>query len=224
MSSKEALATMANWVAAIADNVKNPIAGIGAVLDVVEANAMDPKIVEASIAQVRRRLADLNDYVTELAEFARPATIYPSAVLVLHLVEEAVRAAALPSSCVVTFDVSTGLVVMADRGKMAFAIRSVVRNAYEAVGVAEIPRLGIVARAAGGMVEIVVEDNGHGFAPSVIERAEEPFFSTKEAGTGLGLALVRKYVTAHHGTLDLQRSTALGGARVVIRLQREIPV
>ncbi len=223
MSSGTALASMAHWVAAIADNVKNPIAGIGAVLDVVEANANDPAVVEASIAQVRRRLADLNDYVTELADFARPAAIHPSVVSVLGLVEEALRGAALPSSCVVTVDVSAALLVIADRAKMALAIRAIVRNAYEAVDVATIPRLGISARAAATSVEIVIEDNGPGFPPSVALRAEEPFYSTKEAGTGLGLALVRKYVDAHRGFLAFERSAALGGSRVILRLHREIP-
>ena len=67
-------------------------------------------------------------------------------------------------------------------------------------------------------VEVAVEDTGCGMTPEVLERALDPFFTTKEVGkgTGLGLAMVYSTVKAHHGHLEIQ-SEAGKGTRVVLR-------
>ena len=69
----------------------------------------------------------------------------------------------------------------------------------------------------GGIVELVVEDDGPGIAPSVREGLFQPFVTTKARGTGLGLALCRKIVREHGGTITAADS-ALGGARFVVEL------
>ena len=62
----------------------------------------------------------------------------------------------------------------------------------------------------------VIEDNGTGFAPHILERAFEPYNTTKPKGTGLGLAVVRKIIQEHHGEIALSNkgSDKVLGARV----------
>ncbi len=59
---------------------------------------------------------------------------------------------------------------------------------------------------------IVVEDSGHGISADIKSRIFEPFFSTKEKGTGLGLASVYSIIESHHGTVTVDRGES-GGAR-----------
>jgi CheY-like chemotaxis protein/anti-sigma regulatory factor (Ser/Thr protein kinase) len=68
-----------------------------------------------------------------------------------------------------------------------------------------------------GMLELSVQDTGPGMSPEVLEKAVEPFFTTKPQGkgTGLGLAMVYATMQAHHGTLELQ-SRPGAGTRVVL--------
>jgi len=63
----------------------------------------------------------------------------------------------------------------------------------------------------------VVRDNGGGFSPQVLERAFEPYVTTKAKGTGLGLAIVKKIVDEHHGEIRIANRPP-NGAEVRIRL------
>jgi signal transduction histidine kinase len=74
-------------------------------------------------------------------------------------------------------------------------------------------RLTVSARDLEQSVELVVEDNGCGIAPEHLAKVQEPFFSTKPDGNGLGLAICRSIVWQMRGTLEL-RSTPGKGTRV----------
>jgi two-component system, NtrC family, sensor kinase len=78
-------------------------------------------------------------------------------------------------------------------------------------------RLSVSARRQGDSVELVVEDSGCGIPPEYLAKVQEPFFSTKPDGNGLGLAICRSIVWQMRGTLDL-RSTPGKGTRVAVVL------
>ena len=69
----------------------------------------------------------------------------------------------------------------------------------------------------GKQVSVVFEDDGEGIPDEFLEKIWEPFFTTKEKGTGLGLGIVKNIIDSHNGTIQIEnRST--GGARVTVRL------
>ncbi|MBS7405241.1 MAG: hypothetical protein KIG22_04850, partial [Oxalobacter sp.] len=59
-------------------------------------------------------------------------------------------------------------------------------------------------------------DNGPGFAQKILARIFEPYITTKERGTGLGMAVVKKIVEEHGGRIDVQNRTDTNGAKVSI--------
>ena len=69
---------------------------------------------------------------------------------------------------------------------------------------------------------IIVDDDGPGVPPEARQRIFQPYHSTKSGGTGLGLALVQRVVTAHGGTVRCEKSP-LGGARFVVIVPRHPP-
>ncbi len=95
------------------------------------------------------------------------------------------------------------------------------KNAFEASGErsnAERVELGVTSSPAeGGAATLTVADRGAGMSDEVLKNALLPFFSTKEKGTGLGLALCREIVDAHRGKLRLARREG-GGIEVSIWL------
>ena len=73
-----------------------------------------------------------------------------------------------------------------------------------------------------GAIEVAVSDTGRGMTAEEIRGAFEPYFSTKDAGLGLGLALTRKIVSDHGGAIDLESSPGRGTtARIVLPLAAE---
>ncbi|MEJ2641555.1 MAG: ATP-binding protein, partial [Desulfosarcinaceae bacterium] len=67
---------------------------------------------------------------------------------------------------------------------------------------------------------IIFEDEGSGIPTSVIEDIWDPFFTTKEQGTGLGLGIVKNIIEAHHGIIRIDNKTD-AGTRVSIKLPRQ---
>jgi two-component system, NtrC family, nitrogen regulation sensor histidine kinase NtrY len=90
-----------------------------------------------------------------------------------------------------------------DRSQLEQLIINLLKNAKEAGGPADGISLDVKSDGAGGAI-IVVEDRGPGMSPEVLESATLPFYSTKEGGSGLGLALCREIVEAHGGGIRLE--------------------
>lgn len=222
--------TLVKWVAAIADNLKNPIAGIGAAINLIEheihahamTNQFDDTLVDAGIAKVRERLKSLDEYVTELIDFARPAVIDPDSISLRTAFDRVTSElkGKMPVGAVFTLDVEDRHCpsVYADENKLVASLKALALNAFEALGAAGTPVIRIVAEKSSAPSKgtlIKFGDNGPGFTEEAKRRALEPFFSTREAGTGLGLAIVRKNVEAHRGTMTIASSPS-GGALITL--------
>jgi len=78
------------------------------------------------------------------------------------------------------------------------------------------------AAEAGETLVVTVRDSGHGMSPEDIQSAFQPYFSTKDTGFGLGLALTRKIVTDHGGTIGLESAPGAGTtARITLPLMAD---
>ena len=103
-----------------------------------------------------------------------------------------------------------------DESQIRQALMNLVRNAREAMAGG-----GVLQVQAGvtndGRVRIAITDNGPGIPVADLPRIFEPFFSTKQKGTGLGLALVHQIISEHGGRIDVEHPPE-GGTRFVIFL------
>jgi len=96
-----------------------------------------------------------------------------------------------------------------DAGQMQQAVINLLKNAFEASGEGASVELAVTAEEGGGAT-LTVSDRGLGMSDEVLKNALLPFFSTKEKGTGLGLALCREIVEAHRGKLRVARREGSG--------------
>ena len=76
----------------------------------------------------------------------------------------------------------------------------------------------LLTRSDSRRVDLILRDNGPGFAPEILSRAFEPYVTTKARGTGLGLAIVKKIIDEHEGEIRLANRET-GGAEIRIRLR-----
>ena len=98
--------------------------------------------------------------------------------------------------------------VLADFGQLRQAFVNVVMNACEAMGRGG--HLDVATRASGGMIEVVIADDGPGIPTERLRKIFDPFFTTKEKGTGLGLSVVYGIVERHGGSIDVDSRVGEG--------------
>jgi two-component system sensor kinase FixL len=108
--------------------------------------------------------------------------------------------------------------VMADRLRIQQVLVALVQNACDASALGEgVPKIAISTSCDRYMVEISVRDSGPGVPAGIQGQLFRPFFTTKERGTGLGLASSRAIVETHEGTMGFENLSA-GGSRFWFRL------
>ncbi|MGE0030730.1 MAG: ATP-binding protein [Steroidobacteraceae bacterium] len=105
----------------------------------------------------------------------------------------------------------------ADPGRIRQLLNNLLTNSLEALDGRENPVIMIETKRAGDQIVLTVIDNGPGFQGGLIERAFDPYVTTKPKGTGLGLAIVRRIVEEHGGQVEVDNAPK-GGARIRITL------
>jgi two-component system nitrogen regulation sensor histidine kinase NtrY len=150
-----------------------------------------------------------------LSAYSRLAQLPPPQLAPVRVRELCARAAALESRLPVAVEPGPEVALAADAGQIEQLLINLVRNAADASletggGV----RLGWEGRGDG--VELWVEDDGPGLPPAA--NLFVPFFTTKPAGTGIGLVLSRQIAEAHGGSLVLENREGGKGCRAVLRL------
>ncbi|GAB3259630.1 ATP-binding protein [Chitinimonas naiadis] len=93
------------------------------------------------------------------------------------------------------------LLVMADITQLRQVVHNLLKNAQEAVSNDMFGRIRLRTEKRQKAVRLSVEDNGSGFDEAILQRVFEPYATTKQKGTGLGLAVVKKIIDEHHGQI-----------------------
>ncbi len=196
-------------LAGIAHEVRNPLGGLELYAGLLrEALAAQPERLE-EVARIEREVGHLKAVVSEFLEFARRPSPRLETVRLDALFADVRELTQTGAGAEIAIDVAPGLAVTADAGQIRRALLNLVRNAATA---SRTGRVRLSASAARGQVEIAVEDDGPGVPPELREKIFTPFFTTREKGTGLGLAFVREIVRDHGG--DVAVRDAPGGGSV----------
>ena len=214
----KALAAIGESASVLVHEIKNPITGIHlAIQAVADQLGEDTREIlrglEESLQKVERTMR-------RTLSFAKPLELKRRAVAVPRLLETIARRARTelaPSTAALEIECEAELPPLeADEVLLEEALLNLVKNALEALESGG--RVRVSARRAGGRaLELSVEDDGPGLPGYVLPNVFKPFYTTKEQGTGIGLALCKKIVDAHGGEIRAGRS-ALGGAAFTLRL------
>jgi signal transduction histidine kinase len=203
---------MQMMLAGIAHEVRNPLGGLELYAGLLREGLAGAPERLAEIARVEREIAYLKDVVTDFLEFARrPAPVVedvavrPLLVEVAELCRPSVEGPAVRVECEAT------LVALVDRAQVRRALLNLAKNAVAAAGA---PGQVVLAASAENALAVVFEvrDSGPGVPDEIRGKIFTPFFTTRERGTGLGLAFVQEIARDHGGQVSVDRA-AEGGAR-----------
>lgn len=228
---RDRLAALGEMAAAIAHEVKNPLAGIEVMAGLLKRQLSDHPEAQTMLADIIGEAKMANAIVMEVLDFVRPVRLQVEDVEVGPLVQDSLHMAdsQVPRGNVaVSVDVPEDLPpVQGDGHQLRQVFTNLLTNAFEALSgegrliirataLARLPFPATPDQPQGPGVEITVLDDGPGIPESMRERIFNPFFTTKPRGSGLGLAIVRKIVDAHEGRIEVQPGPE--GAGTCVRL------
>jgi signal transduction histidine kinase len=220
----ERLATVGRMAAQITHEVRNPLASIGLYAELLGDEIADrgdePKRLVSSIISEVDRLTEITETYLRFARLPRPKLEREDLGAIVTGVLEFARAELSQGGITLAINVAPGLPdVAADEAQLRQALLNLVRNAREAMSTSvssSTPgggRLHVAVAAAGSagaLVAVSVADSGPGIPPQHLGQIFDPFFSTKERGTGLGLALVQQIVVEHGGRIEVSSGPEIG--------------
>ena len=209
----ERLASLGRLAAGLAHEIKNPLAGIRGVMELMRDDADDPEQRELFV-QVVNELDRVDEIIHLLLSFARPVPPKREEIDVGRLLEDSVhlmRPALAKKSISVEIELSGDVGRFSlDPSQMRHVITNLVANAADAIEADG----SIVVRASifpdGGGLILSVEDDGPGIPGKNLVDIFEPFFTTKFTGTGLGLPVVRSLVVRHGGRVEVESEVGRG--------------
>lgn len=222
----EKLAAVGTLAAGLAHEIRNPLNAASLQLQMLERRAKkldESDRLTGPVETVQSEIQRLSRLVEDFLRFARPADVHPVEVDVCRVLRDVValeQPAAQGRGVALSFAATDEPVVVGgDPEKIKQVALNLVRNALEAVD-DETGRVEMRVGHEGAGCKFSVRDNGPGIPAENLTRIFEPFFSTKDAGTGLGMAICHSLVELHGGDLSVETD---GGAVFTVRLPRRPP-
>jgi signal transduction histidine kinase len=214
------LSSLGEMTAGISHEIRNPLGIIQSSAELLKKkiSKTDPsnKIPDIIIEESTR----LNNIITDFLNYARPKEPNRMPVVVTEILEKNLlylEAGIREQPYFIKKYFADSLPrIMADGDMLYQAFLNILINAIQAMpGGGEIS---IEVNVAGDKVVVIFEDEGTGIPGENLEKIWEPFFTTKDTGTGLGLGIVKNIVESHYGTIRIANNRPLKGARITIEL------
>ena len=207
---------MGTFVAGVAHEVRNPLFAITANLQALQEETDKAAVFDEYFGWIQSSAIRLQVLMQDLLDYARPASarLVDGSIqdVIRHSVSacsEAARRAGIELKVEAMGDLPN---VRMDAQQIEQVFLNLIQNAIALSPAKTAVRISAYPEADNVLI-CTVEDGGPGFSPEEIERGFEPFFTRRKGGTGLGLAVVRRIMDGHGGSVDLGNRDA-GGARV----------
>lgn len=220
LSRHRRLSEMGRMMSSLAHQIRTPLSAAMLYAGHLCNSQLTPDQNQRFSQKILSRLNHLEQQVKDMLIFVRGDVKLTDTVSMMELMTDLELAMEVP--------VATGrahyhlemqcpeATVVCNRESIVGALMNLVSNAIQAVG-SGADLVITVSQPASDSVSICIEDNGPGISPEVMANLDEPFYTTKSQGTGLGLSVVRAVALAHHG--DFHLASELGqGCQALITL------
>jgi two-component system, NtrC family, sensor histidine kinase HydH len=219
LSRAKHLSSLGEMVAGVSHEIRNPLGIISSSAELLQKKMSPDDPMNKIPAIIIEESTRLNNIITDFLNYAKPRTPQRSACRMEEVIDKNIRFLASQTESkgyrIHTYFDHRLPTIEADADMLYQAFLNLFINAMQAM-----PNGGDVAvwaKRANGSLWIALEDKGSGIPEPAMEKIWDPFFTTKDKGTGLGLGIVKNIVEAHQGQIRIDNRPE-GGARVTIRL------
>ena len=214
----ERYSAIGQMAAQLVHTIRNPITSIGGVSRILQKKTDDEswgkyiKVITRETARLESTLNELFDFVSQVKLEKHPLQLCDLVNKTLLLLQQEIKRQQIKWHIQCPPD---GMTARADERQMRQVFLQLLKNSVEAMPDGGV--LTITINEEEGQAVIRICDTGTGLLSSQVERARDPFFTTKTYGTGMGLTLVEKAVEAHGGTFTL-KTAKTGGMEATVRI------
>jgi two-component system sensor histidine kinase HydH len=213
----ERLAAVGRLAAGVVHEMRNPLSALKMNLSALQRSEALSDMEREQLAIAIEQGGRLERMLEELLDYSRPVQLKLSEFPVGRLLERARElslAEAESRGVKLELQLEEEYSLQADEEILLRALLNLVENALQ------FSREGQSVRLIAGRGNLEVVDEGSGMSDSVLERVFDPFFTTREGGTGLGMCNVKKFVEAHGGKIRIE-SREGRGTRVSLQFAQE---
>jgi len=215
---KDRLAALGEMAATVAHEIRNPLGGLKGHAALLARDIDKGDAKSRLVSRILDGASQLEHVVSELLEYTRPVKLMFDNVNCADTIEAVLRYLRdKPENISVETKVGPSVIVRADAIKLRQALLNIVQNAVQSIE--NEGKVVIECESDGGSFVLSVKDNGKGIEPDLLEKVFTPFYTTREKGTGLGLAVASKIIEAHGGKLWAE-SVPGNGTAFYVRLQK----
>ncbi|MDR2073084.1 MAG: HAMP domain-containing histidine kinase [Spirochaetaceae bacterium] len=214
IEGQQNLVVLGTAASTLAHEIKNPLHSIRLQTGILKkmglaAGAEEITRIEEEVDRLAALSYRVNDYL-------RDAAGSPESIDIAEIVEETSRR--ICGRSILEAGEGRDVLIRMDRGRACSVFENIIRNALEAGGAEEAIRARI--KKEGGTAVVIVEDRGKGIPRQDMLRITDPFYTSKSAGTGIGLTISKRFVEAAGGTITLENRNG-GGVSVRITVPCE---
>ncbi len=218
--NSEKLASLGRFSAGVAHEIRNPLANISALAQIVSEKSDDPKSKKL-LNYILENSEIANTIIKDLLNFASPYDVkFEKADLgkILNNLYELSLTRCTQSKVNLVKEIDSDLpLVVLNEEKLSSAFLNFISNAIQAMPEGGDLKITAAADASGKEVIVSFKDTGVGISKEHLDKILEPFFTTKDEGTGLGLSLAYHVIRAHSGKLNIE-SELNSGTEIIVTL------
>ena len=220
LARNQSLAALGEMTGSVVHDLRNPLGAIEISFDVIRIKCEAAKVdVDRAIGRVQRNIRRCDNLIGELLDLTRVEELHAKPTVLDVWLSEILDEQFVPNSITIDRELRAGAAAVDfDREQIRRAVINLLENACQAMvvdengdGAASRKQLTVSTRRLPGRIEIEIADTGRGIPKDDLSKVLEPLFSTKEVGTGLGLASVQRIMARHNGGVEiastLQRGT-----------------
>ncbi|MCL1981408.1 MAG: ATP-binding protein [Proteobacteria bacterium] len=214
MRENELMAAVGKMAGGVAHEVRNPLSSIKGLALLLKnkfaAGSKEQDTADLLIQETER----MNRTITEMLSFTRPAALHLGRVDLAQLIRrslELIKAEAEENGVETSLEEQAGLLpVLGDADRLQQVVMNVLLNGLQAMEQGGTLSVTLANSVDGQSVEARIRDTGVGIAPDLMAQVFFPYFTTKQKGTGIGLAISQKIIIEHGGAIELESEPSLG--------------
>ncbi|MGH4140063.1 transporter substrate-binding domain-containing protein [Clostridium sp.] len=217
MRTKDKMQSLGNLISSIAHEIRNPLTSIRAYVELIPKKFDNPKFREMVCKDIPTEIDRLNTLINDLLEYSRPQKPFREKTDLYEIVNKVIlllKNKMQTENIIIENNINKNNFILIDKNQLRQVLINIVLNAAECLN-KEDKRIIIWSKANNNSVLLFIKDNGCGIKKDTINNIFNPFFTTKDTGTGLGLFISYQLLSENNATIEVQSTTDEGTTFII---------